>query len=204
MDKLVHVIHPYTYKLQRRDAELHLIIGDISEYLERDSKFSEFLNFAIKSNVRILHHRDKHQDSIEGAIVDLSLRTDKFYKVLFGDNIETVVTLPTGSPLLDRRPEKISEDVWQSLADFFTSNTELERKVGKPDLQLFIGGAFEACLHQSAVYARRFYCPNGRICVVNDLSVCFDQVARIDAENVLQQANIDVISYELALDLLKK
>lgn len=198
MGALVNIIHPYTYKLK----DDTFIIGPIEENEERDKKVASFVKQALKSGAHVLHHRNEHPRTIDGAMHDVSFHLDPHFKFLA--DLDYVVTTKYGAPLPDKRNGKISADVWNLMEKLYTSHSQLKEKIGTPEIAFFIGGVFENCLVNAAGYHHDHYRPpRQQLFYIPELCVSFDEKLRAEMAGKLSQRNIEPVSCQQALDLCR-
>ena len=129
MNILLNVVHPYTYRL----AGSTLFIGGKPEWDVRDKKVAEFIKQTFAYGGRVIYHRAHPADSLDGAMQDFAFADSPLEKFYSDARVEMIVTLPTGCPRVDVRPEKIPKDRWEAYKDYFVSHSELKKIVGKPD-----------------------------------------------------------------------
>jgi hypothetical protein len=200
MANLLNIIHPYTYKLEGTTLNL----GPVEEFKERDEKLRYFVDQALNYKTRVLIHHHRHPKSIDGAMVSIGFHVDPLFKFMFDPRIKQVVTTLYGAPLPDERIETISEDQWNLLKDYFTSDSNLRRIVGKPKNIFFIGGVLEKCLCNAAAHFLSYQ--NGesqKIFYIPELCVSFDQTQREITEGKLKDRSIESISAKEAIKILK-
>lgn len=196
MTILLNVVHPYTYHL---DGDT-LVIGGKPEWDERDKKVGSFIQKTLDSDQRVLMHGRVPRNTLNYGLEMVTFRVSGHYDVLFDDRLEYVVTTPGGIPIHDERPEKISVADWNAVLECgFVMHSELADKMQHPDVQLFIGGALEACVANIAVYAARFYRHAGqRVCCVEDLCVSFNSEHVAETKARFVKNNVELINSDEA------
>jgi hypothetical protein len=166
MSAMLHIIHPYTYKMSGDK----LIVGDTPSTKERDQALVQFLRPAL-GNVRVIKHNDVSQMGVMDCIRDVMFEQDKYLKILMDKRIETIGTTCYGTPIPDVRPEQISAKDWKTWQKFHVSHTALEKMVGWGEYHVVIGGMFENCVATSISYFIKHYGMAGKIACVKDLCV---------------------------------
>lgn len=199
MNALINIIHPYTYKLVGKE----LIIGRVDEYKERDQMLAEFLKQSLDNNARIIHHRHQKQESFGGVLCDTAFMQDPVYPFLFDSRIEQIVTTHYGVPLPDKKPAALSDENWGILTGEYLSHSELKRKVGTPNLVLFIGGVFENCISNAISYfLRDLKQTSTSIHYIDGLCVSLDQEQKEKTASRLAEQGVKPISSNKAIKLL--
>ena len=201
MDCLVNIVHPYTYKMSMNELQ----VSSEEHSTRRDELFSHFVNNALEKGARVLYHRNAHPYDPKGILSESPFMFDSHYEVLFDEKIDSVVTTPKGIPIADRRPKKTKPENWEKLKKYYSSHSVLKQKVGHPDLTFFIGGYFDACLANAAIYHDRFFrSDDERVFFIPDLCVCRDEMYRGYVEEKLRKRSIDTICVLGALKLMSK
>lgn len=200
MTVLLNVVHPYTYHLEGDT----LLLGGKPEWDARDKKVGGFIESVLDAGGDVLMHGRVPRNSLSYGIEMVTFRVSGHYDVLFDDRLDYVVTTPGGIPIHDERPEKICVDDWNAVLECgFVTHSELAAKMQHFDVQLFIGGALEACVANIAVYAARFYRHAGqRVCCVEDLCVSFNSEHVAETKAHFVKHNIELINSDEARMLL--
>lgn len=203
MEILIHVIHPYTYNIVGNTLEM----GPIEQYAERDQKVAHFLQCGLDAEARILHYRDAPKDTIRGALVNLALEPNVFYKALSDPRVDdTIITTLYGVPIPDECPPQISKEdreLYELYHSIFTTRSQLQQKLGTPSATFFIGGALEACVGNMAEYYDRYYRKNGeRAYYIPELCASFNEQLRQRREERLASRSIERLTYDQALAIL--
>ena len=198
MNTLVNIIHPYVFKVEEGIPR----IGPIEEFRERDEKLAYFLKTALEKEVKVLHQRDKHPETIEGGFGNVAFRFDPVYPFLFHPSVEVAVTLK-GFPILNAKPKEVPPDVWRDFKKYYTSNRELKKKVGDPKVTLFIGGFLERCLANAMLYHNDNFRKQGQqVVYVPELCVSLDEEEKRVIEPKFHDRKILPVSYDEALRCL--
>ncbi len=197
---LVHIVHPYTFQLQGNT----LVFGLVEETESRNAQVKSFLETAVESGSRLLHHRDRAPDTIEGAMVDVALRVSEYLETLFRQDVQQVVTTHYGVPIPDIYPDGTSQEFRDFADRTFTKHTPLQKIIGNPRRNFVIGGIYEACVANFANYYAQYY-PMGerKIVCIRELCVSLDEKEQKKIEGWLKSKGVKTISYEEAISLLK-
>ncbi len=199
MSTLIHVVHPYTYKLVGDTLNL----GPIPQFSRRDRLIGNFLREALESRVRILHHGDQPFDTIRGILLKIAFRLDPNYVSLLDSHIAFVVTTHYGTPLPDEKPAELTVAQWKDLCALYTSHSDLQNKIGKPSISLFFGGLVEACLANTLGYhLEHFHTKDARLCYVPEFCVSFSNEQRKHWEKQFADVGIESLSSQDAFDLV--
>lgn len=198
---LVNIIHPYTYKIEGDTPK----IGPINKFKSRDSKVSNFVKIALENGAKILNHEswDYKRDGFDRLLTKIALETDPLFEILFDDRVDCITTMANGLPIVDERPEELEEHIWDYLKSFYISHSELKDKIENMKTIMFIGGYLENCLAKVSLYFHRNYRSNGqRILYVPEVCVSIDKEKFKEVKQKLEDAEIEEISYDEAIDLL--
>ncbi len=198
---LINIIHPYTFKLTEDTFQ----IGPCEEYEERDQKVATFVKEALSSEAKVLWHKCHDGDPVKYIMHELAFESDPIYEFLFDRRVNTVTTTIYGTPLPDDKPEGIPEEQWSCFREMYTSHSELRRKIGSPGLVFFIGGVLENCIANAAVYFHQHYRRDGQqLLYLPELCVSQNPDLLKKIESELKHREINPISYEKALELVRK
>ena len=202
MKALIHLVHPYVYKLQGNE----FIIGPIQEYFQRDRNVTHFLSSALDKGHQVLHHRNHHPHSFNGALQDVSFRMDKLYSaVLFNPRIDLVTTSSLGTPFPDERPKEIPLERWNAYLANFSTDSQFKEKLRPRETTFFIGGCLDACLANAISYYTLHHRGTSEpLFYVPELCVVWNQSKLKEVERKLQDLNALPLPYEDALQRLKK
>ncbi|MDP1694823.1 MAG: hypothetical protein Q8L34_04760 [Candidatus Woesearchaeota archaeon] len=199
MSTLIHVVHPYTYKLVGNE----LILGQIPEFEERDRSIGTFLREALDARVALLHYSDHPFTTVRGTLLQVVFELDSNYISLLDPRVDFVVTTHYGTPIPDEKPLKLTNLQWKNLRAIYTSHSDLQKKIGKPSVHLFFGGLVEACLTNTLGYhLEHFHEKGARLCYVPAFSVSFSAPDRKRMERQVENLGIETLSSQDALDLI--
>ncbi|HLC72465.1 MAG TPA: hypothetical protein VJH37_02680 [Candidatus Nanoarchaeia archaeon] len=199
MSTLIHVVHPYTYKLIGNE----LVMGHIPEFEESDRSIGTFLRKALDTRVALLHYGDHQFTTVRGILLQAAFELDPNYTSLLDPRVDFVVTTHYGTPIPDEKPSEITSLQWENLRADYTSHSALQKKIGKHSLHLFFGGLVEACLANTFGYhLEHFHEKGARLCYVPAFSVSFSAPDRKHMERQFENLGIETFSPQDALDLV--
>ncbi len=197
---MVHLIHPYTYKLEGDT----FIAGPIPKHHRRDSLVAAFIDRALEKGAQVMHHRDKNPRFLEGVLQDAMLEGDPLFSFLRDPRINSVVTTPLGIPLPSQKPAGCSSEVWSAAQEVYTSHSQFQQELrSSPSVSFLLGGVLEACVSNFALYYHQHYQREGeQVFYLPQLCVSFNTIVRREREETLRQANIKSLSYPRAIRML--
>ncbi|MBS3170139.1 hypothetical protein J4210_06680 [Candidatus Woesearchaeota archaeon] len=198
----LHIVHPYVFKL----LEDTLIMGPIKQFQKRDTKLNRLVTTALDSKVSVLHHKYSTGDHIESTLHYVGLSFDPLFDFLEDPRLETITTLPYGTPLPPERPETIPPETWTGMGDHWSSHAHVKEKIGAHSPLLFVGGTLDACLGGFLQYAHDFYPQEDRkLAYIPELCVIHDHefwLTKMKPE--LDQRGISAMGYREALALVER
>ncbi len=201
MKSLVHLVHPYVYKLQGDT----FMIGPIEAFRERDLKVAEFLRLALDLDHQVLHHRHHRADTLDGSLCDVAFKSDPIYgSLLFDSALDTIVTTSRGTPFPDERPEQIPLERWEIYMHHFTTDMQFKEILKPRDLSFFIGGCLDACLANAMGYFNLHHrLTEEKLFYVPELCVTLDETKFPEIKEKLDRLHIYPLIYAEAKNLLK-
>src|SRR3989344_6326115 len=183
MTYTLHIIHPYTYKL---DGDT-FVVGPRKETHERDTQVATFVGRALKSGAEVIHHQNKSSRFLEGVIQDGMFQFDPLFDFLNDPKISSVVTSPFGIPLPNEKPVGCSDETWKAAQQAYTSHSQFQQELRNPSVSFLIGGVLEACVSNFALYYHQHYRRTGeKMFYLPSLCVSFDTMTRRERERALQ------------------
>ena len=203
MADLVNIVHPYSYKMLREGDGFKLVYGGIEEFRERDTQVVTFVRTALDLGVRLSRHEFPPKGNINYILQRGAISVDPIYgEILFDKRIKEVITLESGEPIFDKKPEKIDRKTWKKFNGLFISDSKLRELIGKPDRTFYIGGFFEACVKNMAYHQKKNYTPNKKVFCIEELCASTNDEKTQEVREVLQKDGIKIITYEEAMELL--
>ena len=155
--------------------------------------------------MHILVHDCSCGNIITDSLEIVTLESDPLFAVFFDERVEHIVTTPSGVPIPDNKPEKISPEQWNLLNRFYIAHLALERKIQPHDRQIFIGGVFENCVANAISYYSAFYKQHiERLFYIPDLCVSFDETEKKKTEQRMMINNCRTITINESLTLCKR
>lgn len=201
MTTLLHIVHPYTYKLSQ---DLTLVIGNDEHNLERNKAAGEFTAKASERKTPTLLHNSSLPWTIEDIMERGAIAMDEDLRVILDSDFPCVITPKTGQPVPDTKPEKVKQENWDGYWRHYTNRTAFAQAIGTPEVQLFIGGAIESCVASCIDYIyQHLKTPNQRLCVVKELCATFkpDELERVERD-FFKKYGIELLTIPDALQLL--
>ena len=152
MTTLLHIIHPYTYKLERMGGPL--IIGELEQFKERDQRVHEFVKRAKGTGIDTLVYWEVPSERIFFSLGAIIL--DERLKIML-PSTHAISTPYCG------RPKNLPG---------YTSPKAYDEIVTPYERHLFIGGLLEACIPDAVCYTRGL--SSAPITIIEDLCVSFE------------------------------
>ncbi len=144
MTTTLHIVHPYTYKIEEYDGKyVKLGRGSSKQYAERNERVVSFVRSA--GHNRVCHHMGT-LDARESAEHLGALVSDQLFHFILDPKVRSIVTTDKGTTIPDVKPERIKQANWESLRKIFSSDSALRAASGTSNVTFFIGGLLEGCL----------------------------------------------------------
>lgn len=199
-DVLLHVVHPYTWKL----VDDTFIVGLVDEHTARDEHIGILGRTVLDTGGRILRYEAEHPQSLRGMIQHVSFESDPSFSFLLDERVQSVVTTLKGCPLPDEKPSKATEEQWKQYTETYATVSTLAKAVGTPDVSIFIGGALEACLANTISFHNHYYRRTGEeMLYVPELCAVFNEEQARDVKNLIGGLGAKAITYEDTMKLLE-
>ncbi len=199
MTYAVHIIHPYTYKLEGDT----FVAGPSEKDHARDSQVAAFVGRALESSAQVIHHRNKSSRFLDGILQDTMFQYDPLFDFLRDQRLSSVVTSPFGIPLPDEKPAGCTDELWKAAQEVYSSHSQFQRELKERSACILIGGVLEACVSNFALYYHQHYRQEGEgIVYIPALCVSFNTMTKREREKALQGVSIKPLSYQRALQML--
>lgn len=199
MTYAIHIIHPYTYKLEG-DA---FVAGPSRKNRKQHTQVATFVGRALESGAQVIHHRNKSPKYLDGIIQETMFNFDPLFGFLRDQRLSEVVTSPFGIPLPDEKPAGCTDEVWKAAQEVYTSHSQFQRELRERSACILIGGVLEACVSNFALYYDQHYRRDGEeMFYIPELCVSFNTMTRRERKKALQAVNIKPLSYQRATKLL--
>ncbi|GEM_PF-2403493 len=200
MQTLLHVVHPYTFKLEEENV---LTLGSIPQFQERDELIGRFLREALDARVRVLCYNDRPFNTLMGAFIKVTFEQDPNYKHLLDPSVDVVVTTHYGTPIMTKKPDKLTAEQWRDICNTYTSHSTLQTKIGEASIHIFFGGLIEACVANTLGYHLQHFHKSGtRVCYVPEFCVSFSTKRREKCQQRFEELGIATLSSQDAFNIL--
>jgi len=188
---MLHIIHPYTYKLKGKD----LIVGPILENTSRDTQLSDLVSRALEYSYPVMCH-----ERASGSFVEVAaLKCDELFNPLFDYRVEWIGTDNYGYPLKDEMPKSMNEEDWNRILEVCITHPKLSEKINDINEVLICGGEFSRCERNFMKYIDVFHKGIDRRFYIPELSVVIDKDLQEDTTKDLEEIGFVPVSYEEAL-----
>ncbi|MBI4145988.1 hypothetical protein HY489_01475 [Candidatus Woesearchaeota archaeon] len=212
MNAILHVIHPYTYKLvpcssaeahikQAPDADTGYKFASETPYHDRDSAVNALITAARNKRVPVVCHWHTH-DIIQTTAITIMLAKDPNMAPIFEPTLALVTTPPTGHPIPDARPERIPPKRWDFWTRNYVQHTSFQNTYcGYKDI-LVIGGLLEACVAGFLDYSWQHRKSDQSIFCIEDACATFNPEERARIKPVQEQAGINYVNLGQGISIL--
>jgi|GEM_PF-6478856 len=203
MAQQLHIVHPYTFKLNGTT----LLIGDTAETADRDQGLANIVHAFFDSNDLVVYHDSMKRTMMESFVETAAFHLDKRFEWVFDDRLHRIRTPPRGHTIPDRRPELstsellasellpseiVTQEFWKEFTAYFTIDSSYVAATGDGSPAVFVGGMFDACLVNAVGHHRSLY-PTARISVLEHYCPIMDEQNRSKSHELLADNNIALV-----------